>query len=72
MILSIDMTYDIINQCSISSAAALCRPRGGSGLAAMLPRLCHPGPALAEPLSPDPLRLSNRHHPGSGANGGRC
>jgi hypothetical protein len=59
------MTYDIAGQCSISSAAALLRSRCGSGLAATLPRLCRPGPALAEPLGPDPLRLSNRHHPGA-------
>ncbi len=31
-------------------------PRRGSGLAATLPRLCSPDPALAETLSPDPLR----------------
>ncbi len=30
-----------------------------------LPRLCSPGPALAEPLGPDSLRLSDRHHPGA-------
>ncbi len=64
------MTYDIIGQCSISSTAALRRPRCGSSLAATLPRLCRPGPALDEPLAggPDPLsplRLSNRHHPGA-------
>ena len=59
------MNYDIIGQCSIRCAAALRRPRCGSGLAATLPRLCRPGPALAEPLCPDPLRLSNRHHPGA-------
>ena len=59
------MTYDIIGQCSICSAAALRRPRCGSGPAATLPRLCRPGPALAEPLGPDPLRLGDRHHPGA-------
>jgi hypothetical protein len=59
------MTYDIIGQCSISSATTLRRPRCGRGLAATLPRLCRPGPAFAEPLGPDPLRLSNRHHPGA-------
>ncbi len=48
------MTYDIIGQCSIHSAAALRRPRCGSGLIATLPR--RPGPALAEPLGPDPLQ----------------
>ena len=58
------MTYDIIVQCSIRSTAALCRRRCGSGLAATLPRLCRPGPALAEPLGLDPLRLGDRHHPG--------
>jgi hypothetical protein len=30
-----------------------------------LPRLCHPGPALAEPLGADTLYLGNRHHPGA-------
>ena len=59
------MNYDIIGQCSIRCAAALRRPRCGSGLAATLPRLCRPGPALAEPLGPDPLRLGDRHHPGA-------
>ena len=59
------MDYDIIGQCSIRSAAALRRPRCGSGLAATLPRLCRPGPALAEPLVPDPLRIGDRHHPGA-------
>ncbi len=47
------MTYDIIGQCSISSASALRRPRCCSGLVATLPRLCRPGPTLAEPLGPD-------------------
>ncbi len=61
------MNYDIIGLCSICSAAAMRRPSCGSGLAATLPRLCRPGPALAEPLSPDPLRLSDRHHLGSPA-----
>ncbi len=45
--------------------AALCHRRCGSGLAATLPRLCRPGPALAEPLGPDPLCLGDRHHPGA-------
>ncbi len=48
-----DMNYDIIGVCSICSAAVLRRPRCGSGLAATLPRLCRPGPALTEPLGPD-------------------
>ncbi len=56
-----DRTYDIIGQCSIRSAAAMCRQRR-PGLAATLPRLCRPGPALVEPLGPDPLRLSDRHN----------
>ena len=47
------MNYDIIGWCSICSAATLPRPSCGSGLAATLPRLCRPGPALAEPLGPD-------------------
>ena len=57
------MNYDIIGQCSIRSAAALRRPRCGCCHAATLPRLCRPGPALAEQLSPDPLRIGDRHHP---------
>ena len=46
------------------SAAAFGAPRG-SGLAATLPRLYRPDPALAEMLTPDPFRLSDRHHPGT-------
>ena len=57
------MTCDIIGQCSIRSAAALRCPCCGSGLAATLPRLCRPDPALAETLSPDPLRLRDGYHP---------
>ena len=49
---------------SLHSTAAFCSPCRRSGLSATLPRLCRPDPALAEPLCPDPLRLSNRHHPG--------
>ncbi len=59
------MTYDIICKCSIRSAAAFGRPRCCCGFAATLPRLCRPGPAIAEPLGPDPLHLGDRHHPGS-------
>ena len=46
------MTYDIIDQCSIRPAAALGSPRCASGLAATLPRLCRPEPALPETLAP--------------------
>ena len=42
----------------------LAPPRCSSGHAATLPRLCRPGPALVEPLGPDPLYLGDRHHPG--------
>ncbi len=66
-----DTNYDItgIGQCSIRSAAALPGPCAapaisGIGLAATLPRLCRPDPALADPLGPDPLRLGYRNHPG--------
>ena len=59
------MTYDIINQCSIRPAAAIGSPRCGSGLAATLPRLCRPEPALPETLAPYPLRLRDRHHAGA-------
>ncbi len=60
-----DMTYDIKDQCSIRPAAALGSPRCGCGLAATLPRLCRPEPALAETLAPYPLSLSDRHHAGA-------
>ena len=50
---------------SLRSAAAFCSPCRRSGLTATLPRLCRPDPALAEPLCPDHLRLSDRHHPGA-------
>jgi hypothetical protein len=53
------MTYDIIVQFSIRSAAALCRPRCGSGLAATSLVLLS-----LEPLGPDPLHLGDRQHPG--------
>ena len=59
------MTYDIIGQCSIRPAAALGSLRCGSGLAATLPRLCRPEPALADTLAPYPLSLSDRHHAGA-------
>ena len=66
------MKYDIIGQCSMitsirsNAAFQVGRPRRGSGLAATLPRLCCPDPALAEPLGPDLLRPGDRHHPGGG------
>ncbi len=56
-----DMTYDIIDQCSIRPAAAFGSPCCGSGLAATLPHLCRPVPALAETLAPHPLSLGDRH-----------
>jgi hypothetical protein len=59
------MTYDIIDQCSIRPAAALGSLRCGSGLAATLPRLCRPEPALADTLAPYPLSLRDRHHAGA-------
>ena len=34
-------------------------------LPATLTRLCRPGPALADTLAPDPLRICNGHHPGA-------
>jgi hypothetical protein len=63
-----DISNDIIGHCSIRSAAAAAfgHPRCCSGLAATLPCLCHPEPALAETPAPDPLRLGNRNHPGPG------
>ncbi len=65
MISYYDKYYDIIGLCLICSAAALRRRPCGSSLAVTLPRLCRPGPALAEPLGPDPLRLGDRHHLGA-------
>ncbi len=60
------MTYDIIDQSSIRPAAALGSLRCGSGLAATLPRLCRPDPALAQDtLAPYPLSLRDRHHAGA-------
>ncbi len=59
------MTYDIIDLCSIRPATALGSPRCGSGLAATLPRLCRPEPALAEKFAPYSLSLSDRHHAGA-------
>ena len=65
LVISYMISYHDIPGGSIcsSSAAALAPPRRGSGLAATLPRLCGPDPALAETLSPDPLRLRDGHHP---------
>jgi hypothetical protein len=40
-------------------------PAAAAALLATLPRLCGPGPALAEPLGPDPLRLGDRYHSGA-------
>ena len=50
---------------SLCSAAALGSPARSSSLTATLPRLCRPDPALADTLAPDPLRLSDGHHPGA-------
>jgi hypothetical protein len=55
----------VFNQLRRRLAPPPLRLQCGSGLAATLPRLCRPGPVLAEPVGPDPLRLSNRHHPGA-------
>jgi hypothetical protein len=60
-----DMTHDIIDLCSIRPAAAFGSPSCGSCLAAMLPCLCSPEPALAETLAPHPLSLGDRHHAGA-------
>ncbi len=51
---------------SLLHPAATLRSAGrSSGLAALLPSpiLCCPGPALADMLSPAPLRLCDEHHP---------
>ena len=53
------MHNNIIPDASLGSAAA------PAGLNATLPRLCRPDPALAVTLPPDPLRLSDGHHPGA-------
>jgi hypothetical protein len=49
----------------MSSAATLGSAGRSSGLAASLPSLCCPGPALADTLPPDPLSLCDGHHPGA-------
>ena len=61
------MTYDIIDRCSIRPATAFAggSPRSSSSLAATLPRLCRPEPALAETLAPHPPSLGDRHHAGA-------
>ena len=65
LVISCMISYHDIPGGSIcsSSAAALAPPLRGSGLAPTLPLLCCPDPALAETLSPDPLRLRDGHHP---------
>ncbi len=51
---------------SLHSAATLGSVGSGSGLPALLPTShCCPGPALAEKLALDPLRLCNGHHQGA-------
>ena len=60
-----DIIYDIITSCSLCSVAALRSPCHSSGLTATLHRLCRPDPALADTLPPDPLCLSDGHHPGA-------
>ena len=54
---------------SLRSAAALGSACRWSGLNVTLPCLCRPNPALADSdsdtLPPDPLRLSDGHHPGA-------
>ena len=47
------------------SAVTLGSAGRSSGLAASLPSLCCPGPALADALAPDPLSLCDGHHPGA-------
>ena len=59
------ISYMIIPRGSLGSAFGLGRPAGGSGLTATLPRLCRSDPALADTLLPDPLCLSDGHHPGA-------
>ena len=50
------------SQRSATAHGSACR---WSGLTVTLPRLCRPYPALADTLAPDPLRLSDGHHPGA-------
>ncbi len=50
---------------SMRSSVTLGSSSSSSGLAASLPSLCCPGPALADALAPDPLSLCDGHHPGA-------
>ncbi len=59
-----DIRYDIMTSVSLRSAATLGSAGRSSGLAASLPSLSCPGPALAGTLAPDPLSLCqcDEHH----------
>jgi hypothetical protein len=52
---------------SMRSAATLGSASHSSCLAVSLPGLSCPDPALADTLAPDPLSLSDGHHPSPGA-----
>jgi hypothetical protein len=47
------------------SAVTLCSSGSSSCLAASLPSLTCPDPALADTLAPDPLSLCDGHYPGA-------
>ncbi len=49
----------------MSSAATLGSAGSSSSLAAALPGLSCPDPALADTLAPDPLSLGDGRHPGA-------
>jgi hypothetical protein len=67
MVIKYDIRNDIMTSTLMSSAATLGSAGRSSGLAASLPSLCCPGPALrlADTLAPDPLSLCYEHHPGA-------
>ncbi len=62
-----DIRYDIMTSTLMLSATTLGSAGSSRCLATSLPSLCCPGPALADALAPDPLRLSlcDGHHPGA-------
>ncbi len=63
-ILWYDIIYNIMTSALLCSKATTSSPCCSSGLAS-LPSLCCPGPALADTLMPDPLRLCYGHCPGT-------
>jgi hypothetical protein len=54
-----DIICDIMTSTSLRSAATLSSAGHSISLAALLPSLTCPDPALADTLAPDPLSLCN-------------